>query len=130
MSPYVFSLVLAAVLLGSILWLLRARQVSEKYAAIWIVLCLAVVGLVVFPGVAVALARATGVETPINFVFVVAILVLLLVAVHLSISLTAAEARSRTLTEEVALLRQEVVAMREGFDRQEPSPDSRPDSPR
>lgn len=108
MSAYVFSAVLAAILVGSILWLLRRRQMSEKYAAVWILLGTVVLIFVIFPGLAFALADALGIATPINLLVVSAIVVLLLVAIHLSVSLTAAEERSRTLTEEIALLRHDL----------------------
>ncbi|MCR1980971.1 DUF2304 domain-containing protein [Cellulosimicrobium cellulans] len=116
MTAYLFAALVAVVLVVSMLFLLRRRRVSEKYAGIWIVLALAVVVLVVFPGLSFAVARIVGVATPINLVFVLGLVVLLLVCIQLSVSLTAIEDRNRTLTEEIALLRHEVGELRERTD--------------
>ncbi len=120
MTAYLFAALVAVVLVVSMLFLLRRRRVSEKYAGIWILLALAVVVLVVFPGLAYAVAGLVGVATPINLVFVIALVVLLLVCIQLSVSLTAIEDRNRTLTEEIALLRHEVGELR---DRTEQHPE-------
>lgn len=64
MTAYLFAALVAVVLVVSMLFLLRRRRVSEKYAGIWIVLALAVVVLVVFPGLSFALARLVGSRPP------------------------------------------------------------------
>jgi hypothetical protein len=108
MSGYGFALGLSAVTLVFIIWLLRSRRLREKYAAIWIVLSLAIVVLGAFPGLVVALAGFVGVETPANLLFATSLVVLLFVCVQLSTELSGLEEETRTLAEEHALLARRV----------------------
>ncbi|OJV82127.1 MAG: hypothetical protein BGO37_03770 [Cellulomonas sp. 73-92] len=108
MSGYVFALALTVIVLVMLFLLMRRRRMREKYAAVWIVLALAVVVLGVFPRLAVWLAALVGVETPVNLVFAVAFVVLLLVCIQLSVEVSGLEEETRTIAEELSLLRFEV----------------------
>lgn len=108
MSGYGFALGLSAVTLVFILWLLRSRRLREKYAAIWIVLALAIVVLGAFPGLVFGLAQFVGVETPANLLFATSLGVLLFVCIQLSTELSGLEEETRTLAEEHALLARRV----------------------
>ena len=114
MSIYVAALVVCTLLVVSILQLLRTRRIREKYAAIWIVLTLAVVVTGVFPGLAFWLSDLVGVRTPANLVFALAIVVLLAVCVQLSTEVSNLEEETRSLAEEIALLRLDVRHVKEG----------------
>jgi hypothetical protein len=107
-SGYGFALGLSAATLVFILWLLRARRLREKYAAIWIVLAVAIVVLGAFPGLVFGLARFVGVETPANLLFATSLGVLLFVCIQLSTELSGLEEETRTLAEEHALLARRV----------------------
>lgn len=102
------AVVVCVVLAVSLLQLLRTRRIREKYAAVWIVLVVAVVLIGVFPELAFWLSRLVGVQTPSNLVFALAIVVLLAVSVQLSTEVSSLEEETRTLAEELALLRLEV----------------------
>lgn len=108
MSGYVFALALTVIVLVMLFLLMRRRRMREKYAAVWIVLALAVVVLGIFPRLAVWLAALVGVETPVNLVFAVAFVVLLLVCIQLSVEVSGLEEETRTIAEELSLLRFEV----------------------
>lgn len=113
MSVYVTAVLVCVVLAGAMLWLLRSRRIREKYAAIWIVLTVAVVVLAVFPQLAFWVSELVGVQTPVNLVFALAILVLLAVCVQLSAEVSNLEEETRTLAEEIALLRHDVRLLAE-----------------
>ncbi|WP_158372262.1 DUF2304 domain-containing protein [Cellulosimicrobium cellulans] len=104
----IISIVVCLALVLSLLHLLRTRRIREKYAAVWIVLTLAVVVIGVFPGLAFWLSDLVGVQTPANLLFALASLVLLAVCIQLSTEISTLEEESRTLAEEVALLRLEM----------------------
>lgn len=108
MSGYATALVLSLVTVGAIVYLLRSRRIREKYAAAWILLALAVVVLGAFPDVLGYLARALGVQTPVNLLFLVSGLILLVVSVQFSVEISQLEEETRTLAEEIALLRRDV----------------------
>jgi hypothetical protein len=104
----VIAIVVCLALVLSLLQLLRTRRIREKYAAVWILLTLAVVVIGVFPGLAFWLSDLVGVQTPANLLFALASLVLLAVCIQLSTEVSSLEEETRTLAEEVALLRLEV----------------------
>lgn len=105
MSGYLFALALCVILVGFLFLLLRSRRIKEKYAGLWILVALGVAVLGAIPAIPVWLARAVGVELPVNLVFALALLVLLIVCVQLSVGVSSLDERVRTLTEEIALLR-------------------------
>lgn len=121
----VIAIVVCLALVLSLLQLLRTRRIREKYAAVWIVLTLAVVVIGVFPGLAFWLSDLVGVQTPANLLFALASLVLLAVCIQLSTEVSALEEETRTLAEEIALLRLEVRQhIAHGPDRPAPASDA------
>lgn len=108
MSSYLVGLVGSLLVLAGIFELLRRRQLSEKYAVLWLVVGVVVLVLTIFPNLLTALARATGVALPVNLLFFVAIIFLVGVALHLSWELSRMENETRKLAEDVAILRLEL----------------------
>lgn len=119
MRLYLLALGVSILLVLFVAHLLRTRRLREKYAAVWIVLTLAVVVVGVFPQVAFWLAGLVGVQTPANLVFALAVVVLLLVCVQLSVEVSGLEEETRTLAEEVALLHHEQGRVATRLDRLE-----------
>jgi len=117
MNVYLTALLVCVALVVSLVFLLRTRRIREKYAAIWILLSIAVVALGVFPGLAFWLASLVGVQTPVNLVFAMAIVVLFAVGIQLSTEVSELEEETRTLAEEVALLRLEIRELTRTTDR-------------
>ncbi|MBA3409367.1 MAG: DUF2304 domain-containing protein [Geodermatophilaceae bacterium] len=102
---YVVAVVAAILVLGFMLELLRRRQLSEKYAALWLIVGVGVLVLLLAPGLLQGISEALGFEVPANFLFLLALTLLLLVSVHLSWELSRLEDETRVLAEELALLR-------------------------
>lgn len=113
MSTYVVALVGALLVLAGIAELLRRRQLSEKYAVLWLVVGTLILVLTVFPGLLGSISRALGVSVPTNLLFFVAIVFLVCVALHLSWELSRLEDETRKLAEEVAILRLDMEKHRE-----------------
>lgn len=111
MSVYLTAIVVCVALVVALLWLLRTRRIREKYAAIWILLTIAVVLVGTVPRLAFWLSDLVGVQTPVNLVFALAILVLFAVGIQLSTEVSELEEETRTLAEEIALLRLEVARL-------------------
>lgn len=114
MSIYVAALAVCTLLVLAVVQLLRTRRIREKYAAIWIVLTVAVVLTGAFPGLAFWVSDLVGVQTPANLVFALAIVVLLAVCIQLSVEISNLEEETRTIAEELALLRLEVRHVQDG----------------
>lgn len=101
---WVAFLVVALVSVVVILAVLRSGRMREKYAALWLIVSLAIVVVTVWPGLLSWVASVLGVQLPSNLLFFVAILMLLGVTLHLSLEVSKLEDETRTLSEEVAML--------------------------
>ena len=99
MSGYGFALALCAVVVGLLYFLLRTRRIQEKYAAVWILVAMAVAVLGAFPKLVFWLAALVGVGLPANLLFALAIVTLLAVSIQLSSELSSLEEDSHTLAE-------------------------------
>ena len=100
-----FGIFLAIVIIVVVMWMLLTRRLREKYAALWLLIGLAVLILGVFPQLLLGLTDLLGVQVPANLLFAFAIVLLLGVALHLSWELSQAEDEIRRAAEEVAILR-------------------------
>ena len=123
-SSQVLVLVLAVVVLIGVVELLRRRQLREKYAALWLVVAVAVVVFAAVPGWFAALSRLLGFGLPVNMAFAGAVTILLLVSMQLSLEAGRREDETQRLAEEVALLQLELERLRRKSDGA-PAPESR-----
>lgn len=94
----------ALVIVVLMMSLLRSRRLREKYAALWMLVSLAVLLLALIPPLQRWLAHIANVANPVNLLFGLAILLLLAVTIHLSLEISRLEDRARTLAEHVAIL--------------------------
>lgn len=97
--------VLALIILIAVFAMLLTRRLREKYAALWIVISLAMLVIGIFPQFLLALTSFFGVVLPANMLFAMAILLLLGVTLHLSWEQSQAEDEIRRAAEEIAILR-------------------------
>jgi hypothetical protein len=105
MKLYFLALATCVVVAVVLLMLLRTRRLKEKYAAVWLLLAVAVCIIGAFPETVSSIASLVGVATASNLLFASALAVLFGVCIQLSVELSSTEEKARTLTEEVALLR-------------------------
>lgn len=113
MTAHASAAIGALLVLAFMVELLRRRQLREKYAVLWLLVGLAVLVLLLAPGLLSTVSSALGFEVPANFLFLVSLILLLGVNVHLSWELSRVEEETRALAEEVALLRLAVEAREE-----------------
>lgn len=111
MTGYAFAIACSVVVVGLLYFLLRTRRIREKYAAVWILVAIAVVILGAFPRLIVGFAGLVGFGLPVNLIFALAFVTLLTVCIQLSSELSSLEEETRTLAEEVALLRLELRSL-------------------
>lgn len=105
MKLYFLALATCVVVAVVLLMLMRTRRIKEKYAAVWLVLAVAVCVIGLFPETVSSIASLVGVATASNLLFASALAVLFGVCIQLSVELSSTEEKARTLTEEIALLR-------------------------
>jgi hypothetical protein len=110
------ALILAAggfVLAGVIVWLVRHRLVTTRYALGWLVIALFVVLSGVFSGLVSEVGDLAGM-TPTGVLLGIATVVLVVIAVQLSISVSGLQSQVRDLAESNALLEARLVDDAEG----------------
>lgn len=118
MTLQIFFTIIAVLVIVTLVRVLRSGRIREKYAALWIVVGIAIVVLAVWPAFLDAAARLLGIQVPANLLFFMAAILLVGVTLHLSLEVSKLEDESRVLAEEVALIRS--VLQRHGL---EPSGD-------
>ncbi|MBD8010994.1 DUF2304 domain-containing protein [Microbacterium sp. Re1] len=119
MTIAITGVILAIVMLAAVLAMLLTRRLREKYAALWIVIAVAMLILGLFPQLLLGLTALVGVVLPANLLFAMAILLLLGVSLHLSWEQSQAEDEIRRAAEELAILRADHDDLLERIDRLE-----------
>lgn len=119
MTVAITGVILAVVMLAAVLAMLLTRRLREKYAALWIVIAVAMLILGLFPQLLLGLTSLVGVVLPANLLFAMAILLLLGVSLHLSWEQSQAEDEIRRAAEELAILRADHDDLLERIDRLE-----------
>jgi hypothetical protein len=117
-STYVVGLIGSLLVLAGIVEMLRRRQLSEKYAVLWLVVGVLLLVFTIFPNTLSAISGFVGVAVPTNLLFFVGLIFLTGVGLHLSWELSRLEDETRKLAEDLAILRLEVEQQRQ--DRIEP----------
>lgn len=82
---------------------IRSARLKSSQAIFWVLLCLLVVVLAVFPQVAYAGARLVGVQTTVIFVFLVIIALLIFKLFRMTIQMANLESRLDSLAENIAI---------------------------
>lgn len=105
---HITALVACVISVSVIVELLRRRQLRDKFAAVWLAVCVPMIVFAIAPSLFNRLAHALGVINPPDLLTVSASLFLLIVCVYLSWEVGRLENKTRVLAEEVALLRKEI----------------------
>ncbi|EWM14714.1 DUF2304 domain-containing protein [Kutzneria sp. 744] len=108
MSAHIFAIVGSILVLLGIIEMLRRRQLSEKYAVLWLVVGVLILVLTIFPDLLWGFSAFIGIRIPTNLMFFVAIVFLVGVSIHQSWELSRLEDETRRLAEDVAILRLEI----------------------
>jgi hypothetical protein len=93
--------------------MVRKKLIDLRYALKWLLLCVVVLVLDIFPEILNWFAVALGVSLPSNMVFMVAIFLLVVTVYSLTASVSRLSTKTKRLTQELALLRDEVEKMKE-----------------
>jgi hypothetical protein len=107
---HVLVVILAAAVIVFIFQLVRRRQLRAKYSVLWLSIGIVLAVFAVFPGLLEPLSDAVGIDYPPATFMLMAISFLLVLVLHFSWEISRLEDRTRTLAEEVALLREGLLA--------------------
>jgi hypothetical protein len=116
----------AAVLLLTVLELVRRRRLTERYALLWLLSALVLLVLAIWSGALAKISHAMGVIYPPNALFFVGIGFILLLLLHFSSAVSRLSDQSETLAQRQALLeerlrRQEQLAVGTGSEQSDES---------
>ena len=93
--------------------MVRKKKIDLRYALSW--LCLAVIILVldIFPKIVFSFAGLIGISVPSNMVFFVGFIFVVVLIYSLTVSVSHLSVKVKRLTQELALLREEMERMKE-----------------
>jgi hypothetical protein len=94
----------AAVLLLVILELVRRRRLLERYALLWLLAGVVLLGLAIWRGALEELATLVGIASPPNALFFVAFAFVLVLLLHFSVAVSRLTDQSKVLAQRLALL--------------------------
>jgi hypothetical protein len=94
----------AAMLLVGVIDLVRRRRLLERYALLWLLSSVVLLGLAVWRGALNTIAEAVGVAYPPNALFIVAFGFVLWMLLHFSVAVSRLSDQSKILAQRIALL--------------------------
>jgi hypothetical protein len=98
----------AAGLLVVILELVRRRRLLERYALLWLLAGVVLLGLAIWRGALEQLALLVGIASPPNALFFVAFGFVLVLLLHFSVAVSRLTDQSKVLAQRLALLEERV----------------------
>src|SRR4051794_3225083 len=98
----------AAFLLFVVLELVRRRRLLERYALLWLLSGVVLLGLAVWRGLLERISSAIGVVYPPNALFFVAFAFILILLLHFSVAVSRLSDQSKVLAQRLALLEERV----------------------
>jgi hypothetical protein len=111
--------------------LLRRRRLIERYALLWLLSSLVLLGLSVWTGLLEVISDAVGIVYPPNALFMIAFAFVLVLLLHFSIAISRLSGETKVLAQEVARLDKEVreLAATEKPDEVTAAPEVEPAEP-
>jgi hypothetical protein len=98
------TILVAALLLVGVIELVRRRRLLERYALLWLLSSIVLLGLAIWRGALDKIAEQVGVAYPPNALFIVAFGFVLWMLLHFSVAVSRLSDQSKVLAQRLALL--------------------------
>ena len=98
------AIVAAFLLVVLVIELVRRRRLNERYALLWLLSAIIILGLAVWQGLLEKLAKVVGIAYPPNALFLVAVAFILLLLLNFSAALSRLQDQTRLLAQRLAIL--------------------------
>jgi hypothetical protein len=98
----------ALALLLSVLEMVRRRRLLERYALLWLLSAVVILGLAVWRGALEQVASAVGIYSPPNALFFIALGFILVLLLHFSAAVSRLADQSKVLAQRQALVEQQL----------------------
>jgi hypothetical protein len=102
----IVSIVAAVGLLLVVLEMVRRRRLLERYALLWLLSAIVILGLAIWRGALEQVARAVGIYSPPNALFFIALGFILILLLHFSAAVSRLADQSKVLAQRQAILEQ------------------------
>ena len=109
--PLRLQIFIAIIILVFLLYIVnkvRKKKIDLRYALSWLFMGFIVLILDIFPGIIVAFSELVGISLASNTVFFLGIVLLIILIFSLAVSVSNLSNKNKRLTQEIALLREEV----------------------
>jgi hypothetical protein len=110
----ILTIFVAALLLIGVLDLVRRRRLLERYALLWLLSSIVLLGLAIWRGALDKIAAQLGVASPPNALFIVAFGFVLWMLLHFSIAVSRLSDQSKILAQRAALLEERMRRLEAG----------------
>src|SRR5919204_2997254 len=108
----IVAVIVTALMLGTVLELVRRRRLVERYALVWMLVALALLVLAIWNQLLGSAADLIGIAVPSNALFLAAFGVAFLLLLHFSVITSRLSEETKILAQEVARLGEELEATR------------------
>lgn len=103
------AIIASGVLLLVVLEMVRRRRLMERYALLWLLCAIVLVGLASWHNGLVHVSHAVGIYSPPNALFVIALGFVLLLLLHFSAAVSRLSDQTKVLAQRLALLEERVT---------------------
>jgi hypothetical protein len=104
----IFAIATSVVVFVMLVELVRRRRLREEYAWLWLLTGAAMIVLISWPRLLAFVTHAIGAATPLTTLLIFSLLFLLAIVVHYSVIISRLTTQMKNLTQEVALLSNQV----------------------
>jgi hypothetical protein len=104
----IFAIATSVVVFVMLVDLVRRRRLREEYAWLWLLTGAAMIVLISWPRLLAFVTHAIGAATPLTTLLIFSLLFLLAIVVHYSVIISRLTTQMKNLTQEVALLSNQV----------------------
>src|SRR5919108_2150229 len=104
----IVAIVASSALVLIVFELLRRRRLIERYALLWLLSSLVLLGLSVWTGLLKVVSDAVGIVYPPNALFMIAFAFVLVLLLHFSLAISRLSGETKVLAQEVARLDKEM----------------------
>lgn len=104
----IFAIATSVVVFAMLVELVRRRRLREEYAWLWLLTGAAMIVLISWPRLLAFVTHAIGAATPLTTLLIFSLLFLLAIVVHYSVIISRLTTQMKNLTQELALLSNQV----------------------
>jgi hypothetical protein len=119
MRIQLLAILASGLLLLVVLELVRRKAFLERYALLWLLSALVLLGLSIWQGILADLASVIGIAYPPNALFLVAFGFVLVLLLHFSLAVSRLSDQSKVLAQRIALLEQRLGETEERWEEPE-----------